>query len=165
MAPDRACPAGEVLPPHPRGPEAARGRDRGLDPPGLPGGPPAQGRGPRAGCLRRQFARGLRALIHPGAADRDVADEVQHFLEQAAAAHRARGLSPEAALRAARMELGGVRQVREEVRSSGWESFVGTVLADLRYAARRLRAAPGFAVVTVLTLALGLGATTAIFTV
>ena len=115
--------------------------------------------------LWRQLARGLRALTHRSAADREVADEVQHYLEQATAAHAARGLSPEAALRAARLELGGVQNVREEVRSSGWESLVSTVFADLRYAARRLRAAPGFAAVTVLTLALGIGATTAIFTV
>jgi putative ABC transport system permease protein len=115
--------------------------------------------------LWRQLARGLRALTHRSAADREVADEVQHYLEQAAAAHVARGLSPEAALRAARLELGGVQIVREEVRSSGWESFVSTVFTDLRYAVRRLRAAPGFAAVTVLTLALGTGATTAIFTV
>ena len=113
----------------------------------------------------RQLVRGLRALTHRSAADRDVADEVQHYLEQAAAAHVARGLSPDAALRAARLELGGAQIVREEVRSSGWESFVSTVFTDLRYAVRRLRAAPGFAAVTVLTLALGTGATTAIFTV
>src|ERR1041385_2621222 len=120
-----------------------------IGPAGSPRWPACSRPRPEPVSLRRQFARGLRALIHPGAADRDVADEVQHFLEQAAAAHRARGLSPEAALRAARMELGGVRQVREEVRSSGWESFVGTVLADLRYAARRLapaaRGRPGTA--------------------
>ena len=52
--------------------------------------------------LWRQLARGLRALTHRSAADREVADEVQHYLEQATAAHAARGLSPEAALRAAR---------------------------------------------------------------
>src|SRR5207244_12640111 len=48
--------------------------------------------------LWRQLARGLRALTHRSAADREVADEVQHYLEQATAAHVARGLSPEAAL-------------------------------------------------------------------
>jgi putative ABC transport system permease protein len=115
--------------------------------------------------LWRQIARGLRALTHRSAADRDVGDEVQHYLEQATAAHLARGLSPEAALRAARLELGSMTSVREEVRSSGWEDLVATVFADLRYASRRLRSAPGFAVVTVLTLGLGIGATTAIFTV
>jgi putative ABC transport system permease protein len=113
--------------------------------------------------LWRQLTRGLRALTQRSSADRDVADEVQHYLEQATAAHIARGVSPEAALRAARLELGSVTGVREQVRGYGWENLVETLLADLRFAARRLRAAPGFTAITVLTLALGLGGTTAIF--
>ena len=111
----------------------------------------------------RQLARGLRALTHRSAADTDVADEVQHYLDLATRAHIERGLSPRDALRAARLEIGSLTGVREQVGGYGWENGVAAVLADLRYAVRSLRAAPAFTAITVLTLGLGVGATTAIF--
>jgi putative ABC transport system permease protein len=115
--------------------------------------------------LVRQLQRGVRALINPSAVERDIGDEVHHYLDEAAAAHRARGLSETEALRAARLELGNVTTVSEQVRESGWENAAETIIADVRYALRRLRAAPIFTATATLTLALGLGATTAIFSV
>ena len=111
----------------------------------------------------RQITGGLRSLAHRGAVDADIDDELRHYFDQAVAAYAARGYSPAEARRAAQREVGNMTAVHEQVRSYGWENVVETALADFRHAFRRLRANPGFTVISILTLALGIGATTAIF--
>ncbi len=113
--------------------------------------------------LWRHLARGTSVLTHRQRADSDIAEEVEHYVEQATALQIANGLSPQDARRAARLELGSPNLIREEIRTYGWEHTLQTLLADLHYATRQLIHHPGFALVTTLTLALGIGAATAIF--
>src|SRR3990170_3513727 len=113
--------------------------------------------------LWRQLTRGFSVLTNRSAADRDVDDEVQHYVDEAAEAYVARGLPPDEARRRARREIGNATVVREQVRDYGWESLVGTMLADGRFAARMLRKSPVFTVVVVFVISLGSGAVTTIF--
>ena len=111
----------------------------------------------------RTIGRGVRALTHRAAADQETADEIGHYLELATAAHVGRGLSPEAARRAAQLEIGNATVAREQLRAVGWENTVESFAADVRYAARQLRTHAASSAMSILTLALGIGATTAIF--
>ncbi|GMV06037.1 MAG: hypothetical protein AMXMBFR53_23140 [Gemmatimonadota bacterium] len=111
----------------------------------------------------RRIARGLRALLSRDAAERDLTEEVRGYLDEAVAELLARGRTPEEARREARLRYGDPLSAREDVRGYGWEHQVETLVYDLRLSARSLRRAAGFTVVGVLTLGLGVGAATAIF--
>jgi predicted permease len=115
--------------------------------------------------LWRQITRGLRALTNTKSVDQEVSEEVQDFLDQSIAEFISRGFSPEEARRAAKIQMGSPTSVKQQVRSYGWENIVDTFFADLRYGLRQLRRNPGFTAITVLTLAIGIGANTAAFSV
>jgi putative ABC transport system permease protein len=111
----------------------------------------------------RSIVRGTRALVNPRTADADADDEIRHFLDESAADLESRGVPAAEARRAARSAWGHPVAMREQVRGSGWEHVVATVAADVRHGIRRLRRTPGFTIVAISTLALGIGASTAIF--
>jgi putative ABC transport system permease protein len=115
--------------------------------------------------LWRQLRRGVRALVAGRRADRDADEEIQQFLDDSAAELERDGVPPEEARRRARLGAGNPLALREEVRASGWEHITETAIADVRYGLRRLTRSPGFAGVTIATLALGIGSATAIVSV
>ncbi len=109
--------------------------------------------------------RFLRNLFSSRRVELDLDQEVHAHLEMLTDENIRAGMPPEEAQRAARIELGGIEQVKEQVREERVGNWLHSVLSDYRYGLRQLRKNPGATAVMVFTLALAIGATTAIFSV
>jgi len=111
----------------------------------------------------RNLSKGLRGIFHKDRVERELDEELREFVDASAAEKMRAGVSREQAYRQAKMEMGGMEVLKENVREATWESWVETLGSDVRFGFRLLRFNPVFAITAILSLALGIGANTAIF--
>src|SRR5262245_23694259 len=105
----------------------------------------------------------LRSFFRRDRVDRELDEEMRFHLDQQIATYVRQGMTRDEAERRARIEFGGLAQIREEHRDQRGVAFVDDLVRDVRYGVRQLRRSPAFATAALLCLALGIGATTAVY--